>query len=127
MLKWILILAGGGLGSVLRYSIAGWCQGSRSGFPIGTLVVNLSGCFLIGFLNALFSGQIPIRPEYRVGLSVGILGGFTTFSAFGWETFTLTNNAAYWRAGLNVSLSVILGFGCVWLGYRLGQQLVGTG
>jgi CrcB protein len=60
-----------------------------SNFPFGTLSVNLLGCLAIGFLAAIFVGPVPLREEYRLGLVVGLLGGFTTFSAFGFETFLL--------------------------------------
>jgi CrcB protein len=126
MLKWLLIAAGGGLGSVLRYLISGWGQRLiQTPFPLGTLTVNLIGCLLIGFLNALFA-RVLIREEYRIALLAGVLGGFTTFSSFGWETFALLNDAAYWRAVLNIMASVLLGLVCVWLGYRIGEQIIGV-
>src|ERR1051325_4106279 len=102
MFRIVLIALGGGLGSVLRYLLGGWVQSqSRGAFPIGTLAVNVVGCLFIGFLNTVFSGPVLIKPEYRMGLTVGILGGFTTFSTFGWETFGAIDERAFGRALLN--------------------------
>src|SRR5437868_5176362 len=127
MLKWILIAAGGAAGSVLRYAMQGWVQrAANSGFPFGTLVVNVLGCLLIGFLTATFTGPKLIRAEYRVGLIVGILGGFTTFSTFGWETFSLTNDRQLGLAALNILLSCALGLIAVWVGYRASEYWFGV-
>ena len=127
MTKWILIAAGGALGSVLRYAVQGWAQRLTSGsFPIGTLVVNLIGCAAIGFLAAMFAGPTLVREEYRIGLTVGILGGFTTFSTFGLETFLLASDAEYRWALANVVLSCGLGFAAVWFGYRVAERWFGV-
>ncbi len=81
-----------------------------SGFPAGTLVVNLIGCLCTGFLAAMFSGPMLVREEYRIGLMVGVLGGFTTaFSAFGLETFLLANGGEFRLALANVVASCVLG------------------
>jgi CrcB protein len=125
--RYVLIMAGGALGSVCRYMVQGWAQKAVSGpFPLGTLIVNVIGCFLIGVLNMLFTGPLPIRPEIRVGLLVGVLGGFTTFSSFGWETFALSNEGQSFGAVLNVVLSLTLGLAAVWSGYRLAERLYGV-
>lgn len=125
--KYTLVVAGGGLGSLLRYLVQGWGQTLTKGtFPLGTLVVNVAGCFIIGMLNMVFAERIPIQAEYRVGLTVGILGGFTTFSSFGWETFAMANEGQNLRAMLNVLLSITLGFAAVWLGYRLAERWIGV-
>jgi CrcB protein len=89
-------------------------------------VVNLIGCALIGFLTATFTGPKLIREEYRIGIIVGILGGFTTFSTFGWETFSLTNHRQFAFAALNVALSCGLGLLAVWAGYRAAEFLYGV-
>lgn len=125
--KFTLVMAGGALGSLLRYLVQGWGQALTKGtFPIGTLAVNVVGCFAIGVLNMVFAERIPIRMEYRVGLTVGILGGFTTFSSFGWETFSMANEGQGLRAMMNMLLSVTLGFMAVWLGYRLAERWIGV-
>ncbi len=125
--KYTLIVAGGGLGSVLRYLVQGWGQSLTKGtFPLGTMIVNVVGCFAMGVLNMVFAERIPIRMEYRVGLTVGILGGFTTFSTFGWESFALANEGQGVRAMMNMLLTVTLGFAAVWLGFRLAQRWYGA-
>jgi CrcB protein len=127
MTKWILIATGGAFGSVLRYAAQGWFQRLTNGsFPVGTLAVNVIGCFLLGILAALFAGPVLIREEYRVGLTIGVLGGFTTFSTFGLETFTLANAGQFWFAALNVALSCGLGFIAVWIGYRAAEYFFGV-
>lgn len=127
IIKWILIAAGGALGSVCRYALQGWVQrATESSFPIGTLAVNVLGCALIGFFMAAFTGPVVIRQEYRLGLVVGILGGFTTFSTFGWETFLLGNDAQFVPAALNVLLSCSLGLLAVWVGYRAAEFWFGV-
>jgi CrcB protein len=127
MARIALVALGGGLGSVLRYLIAGWCQHLTKGsFPIGTLVVNILGCLAIGFLKAAFSGSLLVKEEYQVALTIGVLGGFTTFSAFAFETFARSNERDHLSAGLNVLLSVVLGLAAVAIGYRLGQKCFGV-
>lgn len=127
MLKVLLIFVGSGLGGVMRYALSGWVQKFGNGtFPLGTLVVNVTGCLLIGFLTAAFSGRLLIREEYRIALIVGVLGGFTTFSAFEIETFAFLNDGQYLRAAANVALSVAIGLTAVWAGYRLSQNWLGV-
>lgn len=129
MVKLVLIFLGGGVGSLCRYGLAGWGQRLVNGsFPLGTLLVNVLGCFVIGFLNCLFNGGVYlIRPEYRVALTIGLLGGFTTFSTFGWETFAMANDGQGLRAVMNLLLSVTLGFSSVLVGYRLAEKWFGAG
>lgn len=127
MTKWLLIAAGGAFGSVMRYAVHGWVQRTtKSDFPWGTLAVNVVGCALIGFLAAALAGSRPIREEYRLAIVVGILGGFTTFSAFGWETFSLANDRQFAFAALNVILSCALGLTAVWIGYRVAERCFGA-
>jgi CrcB protein len=90
------------------------------------LAVNVIGCFVIGVLNMVFAERIPIRMEYRVVLTVGVLGGFTTFSSFGWETFSMANEGQGLRAMMKMLLSITLGFMAVWLGYRLAERWIGV-
>ena len=126
-MKYAFIMVGGAVGSLLRYLLQGWGQAATSGtFPLGTLIVNVAGCFAIGCLNALFTGPWPIRADYRTGIIVGLLGGFTTFSAFGWETFSMANEGQALRALVNVLSSVTLGLAAVWGGYRLAGRWFGV-
>jgi CrcB protein len=127
MTKWLLVAAGGAFGSISRYALQGWVQRAiNTNFPLGTLVVNLIGCALIGFLTATFTGPKLIREEYRIGIIVGILGGFTTFSTFGFETFSLANDRQFAFAALNIVLSCGLGFFAVWAGYRAAEYMFGV-
>jgi CrcB protein len=119
MLHLLLIAAGGAAGTLVRYgtSVALARAGERSGFPIGTLTVNLLGCLLIGYLNGLFLDRATLRPEYRAMLLVGFLGGYTTFSAFGWEVASMLREQQYGRAIAYVTVSNIAGVLLVVGGY----------
>lgn len=127
MFKLILIFLGSGLGGMLRYALSGWIQSwTTESFPTGTLVVNVVGCLAIGFLGAAFAGPMLIKEEYRIGIIVGILGGFTTFSSFGRETFALAADRQLMLAALNLLLSNGLGLSAVWLGTRLADRIYGV-
>lgn len=126
MLKLVLIAAGGGLGAVLRYLLQGLIQSRAGVFPLGTLIVNITGCLVIGFLMALFTGPYLIREEYRLGIITGVLGGYTTFSTFGWETMQLIEQKQWGMALLYVGLSVIVGLLATIAGIRLSQWMYGA-
>ena len=127
MLKWLLIAAGGGLGSMLRYAMQGWVQRlTTTTFPWGTFAVNVLGCLLLGLLSGFFAGPQLVREEYRVGLTVGVLGGFTTFSTFGLESFNLANDGELRLALANMIISCAAGFVAVWFGYRLAERFFGV-
>ena len=110
---------GGFIGSAGRYLIGGWVHRlvPLTTFPIGTLFVNASGCFLIGLLGGLIEVRQIFGPDLRVFLLIGVLGGFTTFSSFAYETLALTRDAEFARALLNIAAQMILGLGAAWLGY----------
>jgi len=127
MFKLVMIAAGGAVGALLRYVAAGWAQRFADGsFPAGTLLVNIVGCLAIGFVGAFFAGPHLMREEYRLALLVGVLGAFTTFSTFGWETFTLANGGQIWLAVTNILLSNGAGLVAVWFGYRMGEKWFGV-
>lgn len=127
MTKLLIIAAGGGIGSVLRYLLGGAAQRMTAGaFPIGTMTVNVIGCLAIGLLAAHFAGPQLVRAEWRLALMVGLLGGFTTFSSFGIETVSLLNDGQVRAALLNVVLSNALGLTAAWFGYRAGQAWFGV-
>lgn len=113
--------AGGFLGALARFGLGGLVHRihGTSGFPYGTLVVNLVGCLLIGVIAGLIEGRQMFAPELRLFALVGILGGFTTFSTFGYENFVLIRDAEYLRMLANVGLHVIGGLMLVWLGYTV--------
>jgi CrcB protein len=106
------------VGSVLRYLASGYVQQSTKSidFPYGTLAVNVIGCFVIGFLAQLAEARGAFTSESRLFVFVGILGGFTTFSSFGNETFNLARDSQMINALANVGANVILGLFAVWLG-----------
>jgi CrcB protein len=124
--KLLIVAAGGAVGAVLRYLVAMWVQRLGDGFPIGTLTVNLIGCLAIGIGGAVMASPYIIREEYRLAVFIGLLGAFTTFSTFGYETFELFNDRQFARGMLNIALSNGLGLLGVWLGYRLTEHWLGV-
>jgi CrcB protein len=117
MLKLLLVGAGSFLGGIARYALSGLVQRwAGAGFPWGTLAVNVTGCFAIGAVLHLVEDRAMLGPDARVFLVVGILGGFTTFSAFGWETFELLRANQPGLALINAAGSVTAGLAAVWLG-----------
>lgn len=119
---WMAIAVGGALGSVARHAVnhAVHTHGLLARFPAATLVVNLVGCFAIGVLAGLVaSDRIALRFYWREFVFVGILGGFTTFSTFGLDTFVLARTQSTLLAAFNVIAHVAGGLLVLWLGYRL--------
>lgn len=116
---------GGFLGSALRYLVGGWVHRGLNSpwFPYGTLVVNLTGCLLIGLLAGLTESHQVINPEGRLFLFIGLLGGFTTFSTFAYETSTFLEDGQIVAASLNVGVQVIFGLVSVWLGGLISRIL----
>jgi CrcB protein len=120
MTRILLIAAFGGVGSVLRYLLSGTVQRLQGGvFPWGVLVANVVGCFAAGVLAAMFAGRWSDRGDLRLAIMVGLLGGFTTFSAFGVDSVELLRTGRAGYAAMNVVLSVCLGLAGVWAGWRL--------
>src|SRR5579863_5337106 len=122
-MKYLLILAGGGAGSLLRY-LAGSAIMSRLGgrFPVGTLAINVTGSFAIGLLMTLFTERFQPHTNLRLLLVVGFLGGYTTFSSFEWETYAAVRDGAFWMGLANVAGSVMFGYLAVWLGSLLARR-----
>ena len=120
----LLIGTGGFIGSILRYLLSGYVQqiGKSPQFPFGTLAVNLVGCVLVGFLAELIGQRIGTS-ETRTFLIVGLLGGFTTFSAFGLETMGLLRNGEIWLALGNIVGHTIFGLLAVWVGYSAASLI----
>ncbi len=125
MTKIILVLLGGAIGTGCRYglSLLVYSFVERPTFPYAHLIINVSGSFLIGFLAELFETRLLVSPDVRVAILTGVLGGYTTFSSFSFETYALMRDGEMWRAALNVSASVLLGLLAVWLGMRLAQAI----
>lgn len=116
-----MVGSGGFLGALARYGLSGLVhrQLPLTTFPYGTLAVNLIGCFAIGALAGLAEVRQLFGPELRTFALIGLLGGFTTFSTFGYETWAMMRDAEYLRAGANVGVHVAAGLALVWLGYSL--------
>ncbi|WP_460171877.1 fluoride efflux transporter CrcB [Thermus sp. FJN-A] len=124
MERYLLVALGGALGSVLRYGLGAWVQGlTGPGFPFSTLLVNALGSLFIGVVLRL-SWEGALSGEARLFLAMGVLGGFTTFSTFSYETLALLQEGEVFRAAVYVLASVLLGLGLAFFGYRLGGALV---
>ena len=125
MMNILLVGVGGAFGSIARYlMIAVIGRAFSDGvFPYGTLTVNVVGCFAIAFIGALAADKINLTAEARLFLFTGVLGGFTTFSAFGYETFYFLRTSHFLLAFLNVAANLIFGLGAILLGYWLGRNL----
>ena len=118
-MTWIVIAVGGAIGAVVRHAVNGVWAASR--FPTGIAVVNITGCFIIGLLAGLLAAErIALRPQWREFVFVGLLGGYTTFSTFGLDTFVLARGESVSSALLNVGVQVLGGLLAVWLGYHFG-------
>ena len=123
-LQAFLVGVGGFLGALCRYALAGVVHRGlpHTTFPVGTLAVNLLGCLLIGYLAGLADSRQLFSPELRLFAFIGLLGGFTTFSTFGYETVALARDAGYVQAAVNVGLHVVVGLTLVWLAYGLATS-----
>ena len=113
--------SGGFLGALARYGLSGLVHRQMPGttFPFGTLTVNILGCLVIGILAGLAESRQLFGPEFRMFALIGILGGFTTFSTFGYETIAMIRDKEYLWAAANVGTHVVLGLAMVWLGYAI--------
>lgn len=130
MIHWrslLLVGLGGFLGSLLRFVIGLSAQRlvGTSSFPLGTLCVNLVGCLAIGLVSGLLEAREPVWLPLRLFVVVGVLGGFTTFSAFGYETFALLKEGQALRAAASAALQVGLGILLVWGGHALALSALG--
>lgn len=122
--QWLAIALGGAVGAIVRFGVANsiydWLGRD---FPHGTLFINVSGSFLMGFLSVMLLQRFPLAVEYRAAILVGFLGAYTTFSTFALETLNLFETGNVLKAGLNILLSVVLCLAAVWVGVVLGRQL----
>ena len=116
------IAVGGGLGSVARFLVAREMERWLGNFlPYGTLVVNVLGSLALGWLATVFLDRTEINIALRLGIAVGFLGAFTTFSAFSFESVQLMLNGAVWRAVLNVTVNTVVCLGMCYLGMQLAR------
>jgi CrcB protein len=122
--KWLLLFAGGGLGASLRFALAAWVdQRAPLSFPWGTLAVNAVGCFAIGLVATFADEHHVLSPGARLFLVAGVLGGFTTFSTFGLETWELVEARAPWVALANALGSVSVCVVSVILGVVIAREI----
>jgi CrcB protein len=122
--NYLLVFVGGGIGACARYWLSGavyrWLPPD---FPYGNLIVNISACFLIGLLMTGFQDRYLLSPSFRIFLAVGVLGGYSTFSSFTYETVMLMKEGEFFRASLNVTASVGGGLLATALGALTGKLL----
>jgi CrcB protein len=119
-----LLIVFGAVGTLARYGLQGLVQHrTGSDFPSGTLVVNLAGSFLLGGIAQYGLTHLTIPPEWRIGITVGFFGAFTTFSTFSWEAVHLLEGGEWGRAATYVLSSVIGGLLAVVLGMRIAERI----
>ena len=122
----VLIAVSGAMGSVCRYLVSGWSYsllGDR--FAYGTLVVNIIGCFLVGFIMEVGIISEAFSRATRIAITIGFLGAFTTFSTLGYETIRYIEDGAMWLAFANVASHIVLGGLAVWVGLIAGKSMLG--
>lgn len=124
MLKYLLIAAGGALGSIARYWVGSTVAG-RMGirFPYGTLIVNITACVIIGFSLTYMGKRADLSPAWRYLIPIGFIGAYSTFSTYEWETLSTMRSGAFLLAALYAAGSFILGLAAVWGGSVLAETL----
>jgi CrcB protein len=122
--RYLFIAIGGALGSILRYYV-GATAAERFGprFPIGTLVINITACFLIGLSIEYLNRHAGLNPAWRYLIPIGFIGAFSTFSTFEWEVWTNLTSGAFWIALAYVAVSLVAGFVAVALGAATSRSL----
>jgi len=122
---YLWVAVGSALGGMLRYGLARWLEPVSAGFPWGTFVVNVLGCFVIGYFGTLTlaGGKYAVAENWRIFVMVGVCGGFTTFSSFSLQTFERLRSGAWAVAAAYVVASVLVCLGSVALGHVLAQRL----
>lgn len=125
MLNMLVIALGGAIGAVSRYEVGLWITNKwNHNFPLATFAINISGAFLLGFLNIVFIEKFNCSYLWRMGICVGFLGAFTTFSTFGYEVITLIERREIPLAALYSVLSLIIGFAGVAIGVALARIMI---
>jgi fluoride exporter len=123
MRTFVGVAGAGAIGALARWGLSTAIGSRLSGFPWGTLVVNVTGSFLLGLLFVLLTERVESTPAMRLTLMTGLLGAYTTFSTFSFETFRLLEDGAYGAAALNVAGNLTLGLVAVALGVTIGRAL----
>jgi CrcB protein len=120
--RYLVIGLGGFLGANARYLVGAWCvERFGASFPYGTLVINVSGSFILGFFLVLITDRFLVHPHWRLFFAIGFLGAYTTFSTFSFESFALLQNRAFLMALANMVGSVTLGLVAVVMGMALAR------
>ena len=124
MQKYLLIAAGGALGSIARYWV-GSTVGSRMGtrFPYGTFVINLTACIIIGFSLTYLGKRVEVNPAWRFFVPIGFIGAYSTFSTYEWETLSTLRAGAFVLAATYAIGSLVLGLAATWLGAVLADAI----
>ena len=124
MQKYLLIAAGGGLGSVARYWVGSTISG-RMGtrFPFGTFVINITACIIIGFALTYLGKRTGMDPAWRFLIAVGFIGAYSTFSSYEWETLSTLRSGAFFLASLYAVGSLVLGLAATWCGALLAESI----
>ena len=121
----VLLIVFGAAGTLARYGLDGWIQYRvGSAFPAGTLTINLLGCLCLGMIGRFSLNHIAVSPDLRIGLTTGLMGGFTTFSTFGWDTVRMLEEGQWTKASIYVGASVLGGLIAMILGMRVGDALL---
>lgn len=121
--RYLVVLAGAGLGGLARYAAGNWIMAKYGGrFPLGTLLINVTGSFLIGLLMTLLTERLTPHPNWRLFLVVGVLGGYTTFSSFEYDIYQAAREGARWMALVYMTASVGVGYAGVWCGAFLARR-----
>ena len=119
----LLLIVFGAAGTLARYGLQGLVQYRTGGaFPSGTLAVNLSGCFFLGWVAQYTLNHMLVPPEWRMAITIGFFGAFTTFSSFGWETIKMLEDGEWLRASLYVGTSVLAGLLLTLAGIRIANR-----
>ena len=119
-----LLIVFGAAGTLARYGLQGLVQErTGAGFPSGTLTVNLIGCFLLGGVAEYALTHLTVPPEWRIGITVGFFGAFTTFSTFSWETAKMLEDGEWRRAAIYLATSIVGGLVAVVCGMRLAERI----
>lgn len=121
--RYFAVAFGGALGAVARFWIGNLVhERFPTSFPLGTLIINVTGSFIVGFFLTLVSERVNLHPHWRLAVAVGFVGAYTTFSTFEYETFKLLEAGSPAAAFLNVVVSLLLGFAAVWAGIVLARE-----
>lgn len=120
----LLLSVFGVAGTLARYGMQGFVQEkSGPGFPYGTLLVNVCGCFCLGLIGEYALNHISIPPDWRIGITTGFFGAYTTFSTFAWETGHMIQDGEWTKAAIYVGISVLVGVALMMGGMRLGDVI----